>query len=133
MKQSGTLFDIKGDTLQFSMDERRTSSGKPYLALDSEKFYIALFPVSLPPLPGARSQIKYNARVTFKSFGISFHMAVRELLSDGSLISGRKSALNDKHAVIADWNGKTRTAYERLSIPERDYQMIMQMISTAVA
>ncbi|MGV7931047.1 MAG: hypothetical protein AB2L13_19450 [Spirochaetota bacterium] len=123
--------EVKESPVSFDLDKKLTTDGKGYLSLDNPKYHIALFPAKVEPVLGARSQIKFNARVTMKEAGITFHMPVRQLVDDGSLIAGQRSAFQSKRTVVSDWNAKTSTSYERLAIPDENYRELMAMITAA--
>ena len=123
--------ETKDEEVCFTREEQVTSDGKPYLVLDNDKYTISLFPLSTKPAKGKMSYIKYNARVYFKNSGIQFHMAIRELVEDGSLIAGQQGKMNHHRAVVTEWNPDRGISYERLAIPDTQYRELMAMVAEA--
>ena len=117
----------------FTKTDELTSSMKPFIILDNEKYAISLFPVNVKPAKDKKSFIKYNVLVLFKNAGISFHMAIRELVDGGTLIAGQAARFNGQRAVITEWDPLRNISYERLAIPDSEYREIIAMVAEGTA
>ena len=123
--------ETKDVEVSFTKEEQVTSDGRPFVVLDNEKYSISLFPLATKPAKGKQSYIKYNARVHFKNSGIQFHMAIREMVEDGSLIAGQQGRMSQHRAVVTEWNAEKGLSYERMAIPDNQYRELMAMVAEA--
>lgn len=116
--------------LEFKVSDEVTSDHSPFKVIDSDEYSIALFPAKVNNEdPEKKSRLKYNARVTLKSSGITFQMVVKELKKDGVLIAGQAGRTPARRTILTDWDGDKKISYERMSVPSNTYKEIIGIIS----
>ena len=120
--------------VNFEVEVKTTSNGGESIHLSNEELSIVLFESKAKPKEGSGSRIKYNATITLKPSGVTFHTAIKELLTGdnkGQLIAGQSSRMNGKRAVINEWDKDSNKSYERMSIPSELYSVIITGIADA--
>ena len=119
--------------LPFTCEEKSTSNGTPYLQLESDQYLILLFESNARASETAKSRIIFNASVTLKSVGLTFHVAVKELIENGSIFAGARSSRSGMRALVSEYNKDTGKSYERMSVTDEAYRTIMAMINAVAA
>lgn len=114
--------------LTFNATEEVTSDNRKFKVINSDSYSIALFPAGGKDSPEKKSRLKYNARVTLKQSGITFHMVIKELKEDGTLLAGQPGKLSNHRAVVTEWDAENEKSYERMSVPNNIYKEIIALV-----
>lgn len=116
-----------------------TAKGKEYTRLENDTHIVALFASNVAPDASKKSNLVANLSITDKRTGMNFGSELKALTGPatdrGKYLFGQKANRSGHRAIIVDLvrddNGKVIAAYDKVTMPDRDYYDIIAMIEAA--